>query len=272
MCETAKKIEDFPKTVEQGLQKKFRKTIWCPFVKAINRYELIQPGDKIAVCISGGKDSMLMAKLFQILKRYNKIPFELEFLVMDPGYSPANREQIEHNAKKLNVPVTIFESPIFDSVFEIEKSPCYLCARMRRGWLYRKAKEAGCNKIALGHHFDDVTETVLLSVLYSGQYQTMLPSVDSENFEGMRLIRPLYLVREKDIVEWRDTNNFRFLRCACRFTENSAEDEHLSKRAEIKKLIARLEKTDPRIPYNIFNSTHNAVLEEVMFGSEKELQ
>lgn len=245
--------------------------IYADFLKAIEKYGLISEGDRIAVCVSGGKDSMLASLLF---KRYanDNLGISVRYICMDPGYNAENRRMIEENATRLGIPLEIFETQIFESVVRIEKSPCYLCARMRRGWLYRKAREAGCNKIALGHHFDDVTETVLLSVLYSGQFQTMLPSVDSENFEGMRLIRPLYLVREKDIVEWRDTNNFRFLRCACRFTENSAEDEHLSKRAEVKKLIARLEKTDPRIPYNIFNSTHNAVLEEVMFGSEKELQ
>ncbi|MDD6342086.1 MAG: ATP-binding protein [Eubacteriales bacterium] len=245
--------------------------IYADFLKAIEKYGLISEGDRIAVCVSGGKDSMLASLLFKRYAKDNR-GISVRYICMDPGYNAENRRMIEENATRLGIPLEIFETQIFESVVRIEKSPCYLCARMRRGWLYRKAKEAGCNKIALGHHFDDVTETVLLSVLYSGQYQTMLPSVDSENFEGMRLIRPLYLVREKDIVEWRDTNNFRFLRCACRFTENSAEDEHLSKRAEIKKLIARLEKTDPRIPYNIFNSTHNAVLEEVMFGSEKELQ
>lgn len=245
--------------------------IYADFLKAIEKYGLISEGDRIAVCVSGGKDSMLASLLFKRYVNDNR-GISVRYICMDPGYNAENRRMIEENATRLGIPLEIFETQIFESVVCIEKSPCYLCARMRRGWLYRKAKEAGCNKIALGHHFDDVTETVLLSVLYSGQYQTMLPSVDSENFEGMRLIRPLYLVREKDIVEWRDTNNFRFLRCACRFTENSAEDEHLSKRAEIKKLIARLEKTDPRIPYNIFNSTHNAVLEEVMFGSEKELQ
>lgn len=245
--------------------------IYADFLKAIEKYGLISEGDRIAVCVSGGKDSMLASLLFKRYANDNR-GISVRYICMDPGYNAENRRMIEENATRLGIPLEIFETQIFESVVRIEKSPCYLCARMRRGWLYRKAKEAGCNKIALGHHFDDVTETVLLSVLYSGQFQTMLPSVDSENFEGMRLIRPLYLVREKDIVEWRDTNNFRFLRCACRFTENSAEDEHLSKRAEIKKLIARLEKTDPRIPYNIFNSTHNAVLEEVMFGSEKELQ
>ena len=216
--------------------------IYADFLKAIEKYGLISEGDRIAVCVSGGKDSMLASLLFKRYAKDNR-GISVRYICMDPGYNAENRRMIEENATRLGIPLEIFETQIFESVVRIEKSPCYLCARMRRGWLYRKAKEAGCNKIALGHHFDDVTETVLLSVLYSGQYQTMLPSVDSENFEGMRLIRPLYLVREKDIVEWRDTNNFRFLRCACRFTENSAEDEHLSKRAEIKKLIAPYSKT-----------------------------
>lgn len=272
MCETAKEIEDFPKTVEQGLQKKFRKTIWCPFVKAINRYELIQPGDKIAVCISGGKDSMLMAKLFQILKRHNKIPFELEFLVMDPGYSPANREQIEHNAKKLNVPVTIFESPIFDSVFEIEKSPCYLCARMRRGYLYSKAKELGCNKIALGHHYDDVIETILMGMLYGAQIQTMMPKLHSTNFEGMELIRPMYMVREEDVMAWRDYYGLDFLRCACKFTEMAAKrgtGDSNSKRLEVKELIRELKKKNPYVESNIFSSVENVNLSTVIAYKEQ---
>ena len=200
--------------IEESIRKKFRKTIWCRFTKAIREYELVKEGDKVAVCISGGKDSMLMAKLFQELKRHNKFPFEVVFLVMDPGYSPENRQIIENNAKKLNIPVTIFESDIFESVFNIEKSPCYLCARMRRGYLYHKAQELGCNKIALGHHYDDVIETILMGMLYGAQVQTMMPKLHSTNFEGMELIRPLYLVREDDIKKWRDYNDLHFIQCA----------------------------------------------------------
>ena len=201
------------KEVEQSLRKKFKKKIWSKFTKAINTYELVKPGDKIAVCISGGKDSMLMAKCFQELKVHNKFDFEVKFLVMDPGYSPENRKVIEDNAKKLNIPITIFESDIFESVFNVEKSPCYLCARMRRGHLYHFAKDMGCNKIALGHHYDDVIETILMGMLYSGQIQTMMPKLHSTNFEGMELIRPLYLVREDDIKAWRDYNDLRFIQC-----------------------------------------------------------
>lgn len=243
--------------------------IYSEFLSAIEKYGLVEKGDRIAVCVSGGKDSMLESLLFMRYAKENP-DVSVRYICMDPGYNSENRTMIERNAEKLGIPLNIFETSIFDSVVRIEKSPCYLCARMRRGWLYRKAKEAGCNKIALGHHFDDVVETVLLSVLYSGQYQTMLPCVESQNFEGMKLVRPLYLVRERDIISWRDENGLCFLRCACRFTENAAEDEHLSKRAEVKKLISRLEAENPRIPYNIFNSTHNAVVEAVMLASEKE--
>ena len=242
--------------------------IYSAFLSAVEKYKLVEAGDRVAVCVSGGKDSMLASLLFKRYETENP-NVTVRYICMDPGYNAENRKMIESNAEKLGIPLDIFETQIFDSVVRIEKSPCYLCARMRRGWLYRKAKEAGCNKIALGHHFDDVIETVLMSTLYSGQYQTMLPVIDSTNFEGMRLIRPLYLVRERDIIRWRDENGLCFLRCACRFTENAAEDEHLSKRAEVKKLIAQLEKTDPKIPYNIFNSTHNAVLDEIMLASEE---
>ena len=215
--EESKKEEETPEYVEieQSIRKKFRKTIWCRFTRAVREYELVKEGDKIAVCISGGKDSMLMAKLFQELKRHNKFNFEVVFLVMDPGYSPANRQIIEANAKRMNIPITIFESDIFDAVFNIEKSPCYLCARMRRGHLYSKAKELGCNKIALGHHYDDVIETILMGMLYGAQMQTMMPKLHSTNFEGMELIRPLYLIREDDIKKWRDSNDLHFIQCAC---------------------------------------------------------
>ena len=212
--------EDIKNQVEQSIRKKFRKTIWSPFTKAVKQYELVKEGDKVAVCISGGKDSMLMAKLFQELKLHNKFPFEVEFLVMDPGYSPDNRHVIEENARKLGIPVHIFESDIFDAVYTIEKSPCYLCARMRRGYLYSYAKELGCNKIALGHHYDDVIETILMGMLYGAQVQTMMPKLHSTNFEGMELIRPLYLVREDDIKAWRDYNHLHFIQCACKFTDS----------------------------------------------------
>ncbi len=258
--------------VEKGLQKKFRKTLWCPFVKAINRYELIKPGDRIAVCISGGKDSMLMAKLFQILKRHNKISFEVIFLVMDPGYSEANRRQIEENAARLAVPVEIFESTIFDSVFEIEKSPCYLCARMRRGYLYHRAKELGCNKIALGHHYDDVIETILMGMLYGAQIQTMMPKLHSTNFPGMELIRPMYMVREEDVKVWRDYYGLRFLQCACKFTEQNCArgtGDANSKRLEIKELIRELKKKNPYVEGNIFASVENVNLSTVIAYKER---
>ena len=215
-------MESFDKTIEEGLRKQYAKRLFKPFAKAIVEYGLIEPNDRIAVCISGGKDSTLMAKLFQELKRHNKFPFELVFLVMDPGYSSENRERIEENAKLLNIPITVFGTNIFENVFEIEKSPCYICARMRRGHLYAKAKELGCNKIALGHHYDDVIETILMGMLYGGQIQTMLPKLKSTHFEGMELIRPMYLVREKDIIAWRDEYGLRFLQCACKFTEKGA--------------------------------------------------
>ena len=255
------------KEVEQSLRKKFKKKIWSKFTKAINTYELVKPGDKIAVCISGGKDSMLMAKCFQELKVHNKFDFEVKFLVMDPGYSPENRKVIEHNAKKLNIPITIFESDIFESVFNVEKSPCYLCARMRRGHLYHFAKDMGCNKIALGHHYDDVIETILMGMLYSGQIQTMMPKLHSTNFEGMELIRPLYLVREDDIKAWRDYNDLRFIQCACKFTDTCTtcnNEENQSKRIEIKNLISELKKTNRFVEGNIFKSVENVNLNTIV--------
>lgn len=267
--EEAQKEEETPEYVEieQSIRKKFRKTIWCRFTRAVREYELVKEGDKIAVCISGGKDSMLMAKLFQELKRHNKFNFEVVFLVMDPGYSPANRQIIEANAKRMNIPITIFESDIFDAVFNIEKSPCYLCARMRRGHLYSKAKELGCNKIALGHHYDDVIETILMGMLYGAQMQTMMPKLHSTNFEGMELIRPLYLIREADIIHWANYNDLHFIQCACRFTEHCAScggTEKGSKRAEIKELIHELAQKDPVIEYNIFRSVENVNLNTVI--------
>ena len=246
----------------------FKEKLFHRFTKAVVDFQLVEPDDKIAVCISGGKDSMLMAKLFQELKRHNKFPFELVFLVMDPGYSPPNRAQIEHNAAIMEVPLTIFESNIFDSVVNVDKSPCYLCARMRRGHLYKKAQELGCNKIALGHHYDDVIETNLMSMLWGGQIQTMMPKLHSTNFEGMELIRPLYYIREEDIIAWRDYNKLQFLRCACRFTEaleaESGDRESASKRKETKLLIQQLKKTNPSVEANIFNSMHNVALDAVI--------
>lgn len=253
-------------SVEKSLRKKFHKNIFSKFAKAINQYELVKEGDRIAVCISGGKDSMLMAKLFQELKKHNKFPFEVKFLVMDPGYSPENRQVIEENARKLKIPIEIFESDIFDAVYTIEKSPCYLCARMRRGHLYTFAKQLGCNKIALGHHYDDVIETILMGMLYGAQVQTMMPKLHSTNFEGMELIRPMYLIREEDIIHWANYNGLRFLRCACRFTEQCADEEtdKSSKRAEVKELIHNLAQKDPVIEFNIFKSVENVNVNTVV--------
>lgn len=262
-----KEAESISRDVEQSIRKKFRKKIWRMFAKAINTYDLVKEGDKIAVCISGGKDSMLMAKLFQELKLHNKFDFQVKFLVMDPGYSPANRQVIEENARRLNIPITIYESDIFESVFNVEKSPCYLCARMRRGHLYSFAKEMGCNKIALGHHYDDVIETILMGMLYGAQVQTMMPKLHSTNFEGMELIRPLYLVREDDIKAWRDYNDLHFIQCACKFTDTCTtcnNNENRSKRMEIKDLIRELKKVNPYVEGNIFKSIENVNLNTVV--------
>ena len=260
--------------VELSLRKKFKKSIWCKFTKAINEYELVKPNDKIAVCISGGKDSMLMAKLFQELKRHDKFPFEVVFLVMDPGYSPENRRVIEENARSMSIPVHIFESDIFDSVYNIEKNPCYICARMRRGYLYSHAKALGCNKIALGHHFDDVIETILMGMLYGGQVQTMMPKLHSTNFEGMELIRPLYLVREDDIKHWRNYNGLHFIQCACKFTDTcttcAPDSRSVSKRLEIKNLIAELKKVNPQVEKNIFRSVENVNVNTVIAYKDNE--
>ena len=262
-----KQQEEISTQVEKSIRKKFRKNIWCKFTKAINQYELVKEGDRIAVCISGGKDSMLMAKLFQELKLHNKFPFEIKFLVMDPGYSSANRMVITENARKLNIPITIFESDIFDSVYHVEKSPCYLCARMRRGHLYHYAQELGCNKIALGHHYDDVIETILMSMLYGAQVQTMMPKLHSTNFEGMELIRPMYLVREEDIMAWRDYNDLHFIQCACKFTDTCTtcdNEENRSKRVEVKELIREMKKTNPYVETNIFKSMENVHVDAVV--------
>ena len=256
------------KKAEESIRRKFHKQLFSPFAKACKDYQLIQDGDRIAVCISGGKDSMLMAKLFQELQRHRKVSFELLFLVMDPGYNHDNRRLLEYNANILGIPITIFESTIFDVVDTVEKNPCYLCARMRRGYLYSKAKELGCNKIALGHHYDDVIETILMAMLHGGQIQTMMPKLHSTNFEGMELIRPMYLVREADICSWRDWNELHFLQCACHFTETCTtcheDGTTSSKRLETKHLIAALKETNPNIEANIFNSVSNVNLSTVI--------
>lgn len=267
---------EFRERVENSIRKKFHKELFTRFAAALNEYELLKENDRVAVCISGGKDSMLMAKLFQELVRHRKFHFELVFLVMDPGYSSENREIIEHNAKRLGIPITVFESTIFDAVYNVEKSPCYLCARMRRGYLYSKAKELGCNKIALGHHYDDVIETILMGMLYGGQTQTMMPKLKSTNFEGMELIRPMYLIREDDIKRWRDYNDLHFIQCACKFTDTCTSEACLtsgrtgSKRQETKRIIASLKKTNPFVESNIFKSMENVNLETVIKYKDKD--
>ena len=261
-AEMARQDDSLCAQVEESLRKRFRKKIWCNFTKAIREYELVRPGDVIGVCISGGKDSMLMAKLFQELKIHNKFPFEVKFLVMDPGYSPENRRVIEENARKLHVPVEIFESD-----YNVSHSPCYLCARMRRGYLYSFAKSLGCNKIALGHHYDDVIETILMGMLYGSQIQTMMPKLHSTNFPGMELIRPMYLIREADIKTWRDVNGLHFIQCACKFTDSCTtcgNEENRSKRAEIKELIQTLKAKNPEVEAHIFRSVENVNVDTVI--------
>lgn len=255
------------KAIERSIITNFRKTLWRRFIKGIQDYELIEPGDKIAVCISGGKDSMLLAKLLQELQRHGKFHFDLEFICMDPGYNPANRKLIEENAEKLGIPIQFYESDIFNVVHGIEKNPCYLCARMRRGFLYNRAQELGCNKIALGHHFSDVIETILMGMMYGAQVQTMMPKLHSKNFKGMELIRPMYLIHEEDIIAWAEKFNLKFLQCACRFTEESearGEIEHTSKRAETKNLIKELRKINPKVEQNIFKSVENVNLKTII--------
>ena len=269
MMEQGEEPEIDCKYAERSIVKRFRKEIWRPFVKGINEYDMIQDGDRIAVCISGGKDSMLMAKLFQELERHGKKNFEVEYLVMNPGYNDINYQTILDNAKFLEVPITVFESDIFDTVAkdDIGGSPCYLCARMRRGHLYSQAQKLGCNKIALGHHFDDVIETIVMGMLYGGQIQTMMPKIHSTNFEGMELIRPMYLIREDDIKHWRDYNKLHFIQCACRFTESCAScggTEKGSKRAEIKELIKMLSERSDVIEKNIFRSVENVNLNTII--------
>lgn len=254
--------------IERSINKKYRKDIWNPFIEAVKKYELISPDDRIAVCISGGKDSMLLAKLMQQLQKHSEFPFELKFLVMDPGYNPENRKKIEDNARLLEIPITVFETDIFTVADKTKDNPCYLCARMRRGHLYNKAKELGCNKIALGHHFSDVIETTLIGMFYGSQLQGMLPKLHSRNFEGMELIRPLYCVHEDAIISWKNYNNLEFLQCACKMTERiygSSDGIGESKRQEIKMLIKELKKTNPNIENSIFNSIH-AVCLDTMVG------
>lgn len=252
--------------VERSIIKKYRKQIWNPFIIAMKDYQLVNEGDKVAVCISGGKDSMLLAKLMQELHKYSEVNFSLEYIVMDPGYNEENRKKIESNAKLLNIPITVFETNIFDVANKTEKSPCYLCARMRRGHLYRKAKDMGCNKIALGHHFNDVIETTLLGMFYGSQLQSMPPKLHSTNFEGMELIRPMYRIHEDAILAWQRYNDLDFIQCACRFTEKNADEneETTSKRKEIKALIKTLKKTNPNIEKSIFNSIHSVCLDTMV--------
>ncbi|WBY64981.1 MAG: ATP-bind-3 domain-containing protein [Thermocaproicibacter melissae] len=257
---------------ERSITKKYRRQIWLPFLSAVKQYELIQQGDRIAVCISGGKDSMLLAKCMQHLQKYSDFPFEVEYLVMDPGYNAQNRRQIIQNAEALHLPIHIFDTRIFEITEATGRNPCYLCAKMRRGCLYKHARELGCNKIALGHHFDDVIETTLMSMLYGAEIRTMMPKLHSLHYPGMELIRPLYLVREADIIAWKNYNNLTFLQCACRFTESCAAGQSDSKRQEMKRLIAQLRKGNPNIDKNIFHSMENVNLETVIGyrrGSER---
>ena len=252
--------------VERSIQKKYRDVLWTPFIAAVKRYELISTGDKIAVCISGGKDSMLMAKLLQMLQRHSEVPFELVYLVMDPGYNAVNRQKIESNARLLHIPITVFETNIFDVANNTDKSPCYLCANMRRGHLYSKAQSLGCNKIALGHHFSDVVETTVMAMFYGSQLQAMPPKLRSQNFPGMELIRPLYCIHEDDILAWKRYNELEFIQCACRFTENCTmcDNGGGSKRQEIKTLLRRLRRDNPNIEKSIFNSIHSVCLDTMV--------
>lgn len=253
--------------IERSIIKKYRKEIWRPFIRGINDYKMIQEGDKIAVCISGGKDSMLLAKLMQELQRHGKMKFELVFLCMDPGYNEINRQTIINNAELLNIPLTMFDTDIFDIVAGVDETPCYLCARMRRGYLYKHAQELGCNKIALGHHFDDVIETILMGMLYGAQIQTMMPKLHSANYEGMELIRPMYLVKEDDIINWKFYHELQFIQCACRFTENCNICDNGgggSKRQEMKTLIKKFRQTNPHIEMNIFKSVHDVNLKTII--------
>ena len=252
--------------IERSIIKKYRKEIWSKFVKAVQEYQLIQENDHIMVCISGGKDSFLLAKCIQELIRHGKFPFQARYVVMNPGYSEEHKKRIIDVANQLNIPIEMFESDIFAVADKVSyDNPCYLCARMRRGYLYSKAQELGCNKIALGHHFDDVIETTLMSMFYSSEVKTMMPKLKSDHFSGLELIRPLYLVHEDDIISWRDSNHLTFINCACRFTENiQKNDIHFSKREEIKHLIRDLKKVNPHIDQNIFKSMDNVNLNCVL--------
>ncbi len=252
------------KEIEREIMTTYRKSIWRNFVKAIKEFKMINEGDKIAICISGGKDSMLLAKCMQEFQKHNEVNFETIFLVMNPGYSEENKQKIIDNANLLNVPITMFETEIFKSVDKIEDSPCYICARMRRGYLYRKAQELGCNKIALGHHLDDVIETVLMSMIYGAQFKTMLPKLHSTSVEGMELIRPLYFVKEEDIIRWRDRNKLEFIQCACRVSERNAIDDNGSKRQEMKNLLKQLRSSYDKADINIYNSTKKVNLNTVI--------
>lgn len=267
------KYQEKYQEIERSIIKKFRKPIWCKFVQGVKTYDLIQEGDRIAVCISGGKDSMLLAKLMQEIQRHGKFHFDLEFLVMNPGYNEINRQTIISNAELLNIPITMFETDIFNIVSEIEDTPCYLCARMRRGYLYKHAQELGCNKIALGHHFDDVIETILMGMLYGAQIQTMMPKLHSTNHKGMELIRPMYMVKEEDIIAWGLYNELQFIQCACRFTENFTMSDNpgdVSKRQEMKGLIKNFRQINPNIDKNIFRSVHDVNLKTIIgYHSEK---
>ena len=250
--------------IERSIITKYRKELWTPFMTAVKRYELIAPGDKIAVCISGGKDSMLMAKLMQQLQRHSAVPFEAVYLVMDPGYNAINRRKIESNAQLLELPITIFETNIFEVANSAESNPCYLCARMRRGHLYARARELGCNKIALGHHFSDVIETTVMGMFYGAQLQAMMPKLHSKNFPGMELIRPMYCIHEDDILAWKRYNDLEFIQCACRFTENCTMCDNGgggSKRQEVKQLIRRLKRDNPDIEKSIFSAIHAVSLD-----------
>ena len=256
-----------PNDIELSVVKKFRRGIWSKFLKGIKDYDMIQEGDKIAVCISGGKDSMLMALCMKRLQRYSKVPFDVVFLVMDPGYNEINYQKIAENAETLDIPIQVFRTGIFDAVAKVDEHPCYLCARMRRGYLYKTAKEMGCNKIALGHHFDDVIETILMGMLYGSQVQTMMPKIHSENYEGMQLIRPMYMIREADIIRWKQYNDLQFIQCACRFTENCTMCDNGgggSKRQEIKSLLKQLRAVNPAVDMNIFRSVENVNLQTII--------
>ena len=255
----------FEQRVEQGLLTEFRKPLWRPFMRAVREYELIRPGDKIAVCISGGKDSMLLAKMVKLLSRHSEVPFEAAYMIMDPGYSPENRGRIEENAHRLGIDYTLIESDVFEAAAEArEDNPCFMCARMRRGCLYRQARALGCNKIALGHHFDDVIETTLMGMLYGGQIQAMPPKLKAKNFPGMELIRPMYMIRERDVIAWRDAMGLEFIRCACKFTEGAQARPEDSKRQAVKRLIAQLDRDNPKVSANIFNSIHTVQLDTLV--------